>query len=78
METGNKVHSRKKFLLAGIGTVALCGSLNFLFGKKKNKTVKMLTQDGRLVEVNPDVIKKLNQKVSNEEIHHWIKFKQKP
>jgi len=78
METENKYPSRKKFILTGVGAVALFGLLKLLFGKKRNETVKMLTQDGRLVEVNPDVIKKLGKKVSNEEIHHWIKYKQKP
>jgi hypothetical protein len=35
----------------------------------------MLSQDGQLVEVDPELIKKLGKKVSNEEIHHWITTK---
>ena len=72
MEPDNKYPSRKKFILTGVGTLAFFGSLKLFFGKKKNKSVKMLTQDGRLVEVDPELIKKLGKKVSNEEIHYWI------
>lgn len=75
METEKKYPSRKKFILTGVGTLAFFGSLKLFFGKKKNKPVKMLTQDGRLVEVDPELIKKLGKKVSNEEIHHWITTK---
>jgi hypothetical protein len=75
MEPENKHSSRKKFILTGVGTLAFFGSLKLLFGKKKNKTVKMLSQDGKLVEVDPELIKKLGKKVSNEEIHHWITTK---
>jgi len=35
----------------------------------------MLSQDGQLVEVDPEMIKKLGKNVSNEEIHHWITSK---
>lgn len=75
MQTENKFHSRKKFILGSIGVVAFFGSLKFFFGKKKKETAKMLTEDGRLVEVNTEFIKKSGKKVSNEEIHHWIKNK---
>ena len=39
----------------------------------KNQTVKMLTQDGRLVEVDIARIKGNPKKVSNTELQHWIK-----
>ena len=61
--------------MTGVGTLAFFGSLKLLFGKKKTKPVKMLSQDGKLVEVDPALIKKIGKKVSNEEIHYWISNK---
>lgn len=75
MQTENKKSSRKKFILAGIGAIGLFGSFKLLFGKKKKQTLKMLTEDGRLVEVDPAVIKKNGKKISNQEIHTWVKNK---
>lgn len=75
MQTENNKSSRKKFILAGIGAASLLGSFKLLFGKKKKQSLKMLTEDGRLVEVDPGLIKKSGKKISNDEIHHWIKNK---
>lgn len=65
--------SRKKFIIACLGIIGLSGSARFLFENKKEDTKKMLTEDGRLVEVVADKIKKTGKKVSNKDIHRWIK-----
>lgn len=33
----------------------------------------MLTEDGRLVEVDPRAFRKKGRKITTHEIHHWIK-----
>jgi hypothetical protein len=71
--------TRKKFLFwtAGITSLLTIPSI-FLFRSKKQEakptTVKMLSQDGQLVEV--DVSKISSQgKIKDKDIHSWIKSK---
>lgn len=69
---------RKKFL--GLGA-ALLGILSLppLFRRiakqstvAENKKIKMLTRDGRLVEVDEKLIASASYKVSNNELKNWI------
>ena len=70
--------SRRKFIEWGIGALAAFSAIGLFFSqKKKKKIVKMLTQDGQLVEVDEALIKSTEKKVDNKEIHAWIKNKQK-
>jgi hypothetical protein len=67
--------SRKKFL---IWSGAILSSLTFLkifAGRKKpeKNVVKMLTQNGQLVEVDKNLISAAGKKISNQELQHWIK-----
>jgi len=39
----------------------------------KNTTVKMLTQDGRIVEIDATLIASNSKKISNTELQNWIK-----
>jgi hypothetical protein len=78
--------SRRKFVW-GLGILssfaAFAAATSFPFFSKKNsilikpegkkKTVKMLTQDGRLVEVDEALIVASKKKVTNTELQHWIK-----
>lgn len=41
--------------------------------EKKPRMVKMLAEDGSLVEIDADLIKSGSKKVSNSELQHWIK-----
>ncbi|HCM77135.1 MAG TPA: hypothetical protein DIS90_12180 [Cytophagales bacterium] len=44
--------------------------------KEKSKTVKMLTADGKLVEVDESVLNKASRKkANNKDIMNWIKAK---
>ncbi len=68
----------------GVGLLSLFSffKLGFL-SKKKNiiacappedvKTMKFLTQDGQLVEVDVSKVKSLQEKASNKEMQDWIK-----
>jgi hypothetical protein len=68
--------SRKKFLAWGVGVSSLLAIPAFLKfpGKKKSKgtTVKMLTQEGKLVEINVADIPSKKKKLNPSDIHTWI------
>lgn len=78
--TDNKQNSsRRKFIDWGLGALAAFSVIGLFFSKRKEKkTVKMLTQDGHLVEVDEALIKSTGKKVDNKDIHTWVKNKQKP
>jgi len=42
---------------------------------KKPKMVKMLTQDGKLVEVDASLLASNSKKVSSKELQNWVKRK---
>jgi len=66
--------SRRKVLL--LGSVIISGVAIFsssLFGRKRNKTVKMLTQNGELVEVDVNRIAANKGKASKQQLQSWIK-----
>jgi hypothetical protein len=82
--SSNESNSRRK-LIAGIGLLSLLAPLvsvaKIRFPRKKiqapaapapNK-VKMLTQDGKLVEVDENFLSVVKQKASDEEVKSWIK-----
>jgi hypothetical protein len=77
----NKSQSRKKFLGITVSAAALLSGLRFFTPEKKKKvasTVKMLTQDGRLVEIEADkVYKGNNRKISDEQLKNFVHKKNK-
>jgi len=76
MENENKKQSRKKFISLGISSAALLATFRFLNFKKKDKepgTVKMLTQDGTLVEIDAALITASRKKATNSDLQNWIK-----
>ena len=69
--------TRRSFILKTIGVsavVAITGWFGFN-RKKKSETVKMLTQDGRLVEIDKDLIKSSGHKIKDKDIHSWVNNK---
>ena len=68
--------SRKKFVLWGLGIIGSLGILKYINRKEtpQNKgTVKMLSQDGTLVEVDASKIYCGKRKrVSEEELKNWV------
>jgi hypothetical protein len=78
MEPSNKDLSRKKFLGWTIGIGSLLAIPAFLRPPKRktpSQTVKMLTQDGKLVEIDVSNIPDKKKKVSTADIHSWIRKK---
>jgi hypothetical protein len=76
MTNNSKSVSRKKFLSWGIVFTSLLAVPSiFHFNKKKkgSGTVKMLTQDGQLVEINVDHIPSAKKKIKAADIHTWVK-----
>ena len=71
--------SRKKFLVWTAAILSSIGLYKILPVAKENKnitdkpTVKMLTQDGRLVEIDKNLVASSGKKITNEEMQQWIK-----
>jgi hypothetical protein len=80
----SELKTRRK-LLAGIGLFSFASMFKLGFFKKKNpvisctppvekkETMKVLSRDGRLVEVDVSKIKRIKEKISDEELQNWIK-----
>ena len=71
----NKNVSRKKFLSWGLGIGSLLAVPAFLRPskkKKETKTVKMLTQDGKLVAIEVANVPATKKKIKAADIHNWI------
>lgn len=78
--------SRRKFVW-GIAVVSACTSIAALAGKflskrkdiiscepeSKKKMVKMLTQDGQLVEIDESLITAKRKRISSGELQNWVK-----
>lgn len=70
-----KTQDRRKFLLAGVSLAAAFAA--FRLGKKteEKKTVRMLTQDGKLVEIDVDKLPPVKRAASGSDVQNWIKNK---
>ena len=76
MEKAENSASRKKFFLWGLGIIFSITALRFIFpAKKKKNTIKMLTQDGKLVEIDKDLISGSKRKITDAELKTWIRNK---
>ena len=74
---------RRKILLGIVGVFALFSFLKFISPRKEKKaiscapdkpeTMKLLTQDGRLVEVEISKTSTTTQQLSNEHLLGWVK-----
>jgi len=75
MEQRQKTPNRKKFLLWGVTVLSSLTVLKFIPGskQKKNETVKMLNQDGKLVEIDKKLLALSGKKISNQELQKWVK-----
>ena len=81
MEQLQKTSTRKKFLLWGAAIISAVSFSKYFTGTKKSviacgsesKTVKMLGEDGRLVEIDEKLLASSGKKISNEELQKWIK-----
>lgn len=74
MANENKNQTRRKFIALGAASAALFAAVKFLRpAPAKKETVKMLTQDGKLVEVDVASIPSKKKKITNGELQNWIK-----
>jgi hypothetical protein len=79
MEQSPKTSSRKKFLLWSATFFSSLTLLKFISGnkQKKTETVKMLTQDGNLVEVDVEKLPgNKRKKITDEQLKTWVNKKQ--
>jgi len=75
MEKQIKNLSRKRFLSWGLGVTSIIAVPSFLRRFKKHKDlqkVKMLTQDGLLVEIEVENIPVKKEKIKEGDIHNWV------
>jgi hypothetical protein len=80
----SELKTRRK-LLAGIGLLSFFPLFKLgLFSKRnpviscapppgKKETMKVLSRDGKLVEVDVSKIKRIQEKISDEELQNWIR-----
>ncbi len=69
--------TRRK-LLGWLGVLSVFAFMGGIFKRpvaKKPKTIKMLAQDGTLVEVDASLIASANRKVTNKELQNWVNRK---
>lgn len=74
---------RRNFLKAALAVIAGAGLVKFsqkdspeISENKESKKIKMLTPDGKLVEIDESVYKQIastQQRVSNKEVQDWMK-----
>jgi hypothetical protein len=82
MISENQKQSRRRFIAWGVASAAMYSAFRILIpGRRKkmqqSKTVKMLSQDGKLVEVEIAGIPRKGKKVTNRELQNWIRRKNK-
>ena len=67
--------NRRKFLFTGFSLAAVWATLRFAKKKPEAKpaTMKFLTQDGKLVEVDWDKLPQSKRAASKTDIQSWIK-----
>lgn len=61
-----------------LGILSLFATAGVAFkpwGDKKTKTVKMLTRDGKLVEVDASLLATNRKKISDKELQNWVSNK---
>jgi hypothetical protein len=78
MEKQIKNLSRKKFLSWGVGItsfLALPAFLRLFKSKKQTQKVKMLTQEGTLVEIEAANVPSVKKKIKDADIHTWVNKK---
>ena len=75
MKSSQQPASRKKFLLLAVAAVCSASILRFV-GLKKQKQddmVKLLAQDGTLVEVDRKLLRSPGKKITDSELQAWVK-----
>jgi len=70
----NNSRSRRKFVLWSSVLASGMAVLSFgIFSRRRQETVKLLTQDGKLVEVDKRMLGGKKKKIAASELQNWIK-----
>ena len=75
MDQNSKISSRKKFLLWSAAVLSSLTVFKLIpaSDSPKKETVKMLTQDGKLVEVEISKTKEVKkEKINDEQLKNWV------
>lgn len=75
MQEAQPATSRKKFLLWSATILSSATIFRFIKVPKKKKpdTLKMLTQEGKLVEIDKKLLVSPGKKITNKELQQWVK-----
>ncbi len=82
MEKNKNTVSRKKILVWGAAALASLSVFPFLTvralkkketAEKEEETIKMLTEDGKLVEIDKKLMFPTGTKISHDELLTWVK-----
>lgn len=78
MERKTSGFTRNRFVIWAAGIVASFTVFRFFGPSKaantrKTKTIKMLTRDGKLVEIDEALLNTQTRKVTDEELQSWVK-----
>jgi hypothetical protein len=75
MKSPQQPASRKKFLLLTAAAFCSASILRLVTRKRKNQAdvVKLLAQDGTLVEVDKRLLGRSGRKISDRELQQWVK-----
>ena len=75
IQRGDKPLSRKKFVAWTAGILSAVTALTFFTRaapQKKTRTVKMLTRDGKLVEIEISKLSSKRKRINDDDIHTWV------
>jgi hypothetical protein len=75
MQDSNKKTSRKKFLLWTTAIISSVTAFKIFGSKPKKQTVRMLAEDGSLVEIDSSLLVSKGRKISDKELQQWVKNK---
>ena len=75
MQDAKKKTSRKKFLLWSTALISSFTAFRIFGSKPKKQTVRMLAEDGSLVEIDSSLLVSKGRKISDKELQGWIKNK---
>lgn len=76
MREPNHTRSRRKMVLWGAALISSIPLLRWTFSPKKEKpaeSIKMLTRDGKLVEIDKKYVSVKKEKIEDEELRGWVK-----
>lgn len=75
MQDVKKKTSRKKFLLWTTAIVSSVTAFKIFGSKPKKQMVRMLAEDGSLVEIDSSLLVSKGKKISDKELQAWVKNK---